>query len=219
MYKRIIGVLMAVALLLTIIGAVLYVQSPVGEEPFPRVIAMVPDWSGFVEDANTWNFFGAVLVTPSTEALEASFVGAQIGGQFVTSLNEVEWTEVVRVSMQVEDLLAQYEKLHELAVRQMARPDGWVATDIAEKYWGTRTKIHKVLVEEAKEKEIGAGSIQLIIPSMRVNLGETEVVELIFKVRKKNDPTKWQQITALTSVSNLALPPEGIPEPGGIPEE
>ncbi|MCL0089967.1 hypothetical protein M1O54_06425 [Dehalococcoidia bacterium] len=205
MYKSIIGVLTAVALMFTVIGVGAHIQSSAGGEPFPRVIALVPEWSGFVEEADKWNF-GSILVTASPEAMETRFVGAQIGDQLVTSLEKVEWTEVARVSMQVEDLLAQYEELRESAVRQPAQPDGRVAPDIAEKYWGARTKILEALEKEAKEIE----AIQLIIPSMRVNPGERAVVELTFEVRKKNDPTKWQLVTAPTSVSNLVLPPEGI---------
>ncbi|MBT9165849.1 MAG: hypothetical protein DDT25_00511 [Chloroflexi bacterium] len=61
--------------------------------------------------------------------------------------------------------------------------------------------------------------ISMFMPPMQITPGETEIVELIFEVRKKDEPNERQQMTALTSVSNLALPPEGIPEPGGIPEE
>jgi len=59
----------------------------------------------------------------------------------------------------------------------------------------------------------------MLIPPMQITPGETEVVELIFEVRTKNDPTERQQMMAPTSVTLLVFPPEGIPEPGGIPDE
>ncbi len=217
MYKRIIGVLMAVALLLTIIGAALYTQSPAGEEPFPRVIAMVPDWSGFVDYADKWNF-GGVLVTTSTEAMEGRFVGAQMGDQSVTSLGKDEWTEIIPVGMQVEGRLDEYEELHRLVVGQHARR-GWVSPSIAARYGRIRWDLQTIIAQETQERGVGTMGISMFMPPMQITPGETEIVELIFEVRKKDEPNERQQMTALTSVSNLALPPEGIPEPGGIPEE
>ncbi|MBT9162628.1 MAG: hypothetical protein DDT27_01187 [Dehalococcoidia bacterium] len=59
------------------------------------------------------------------------------------------------------------------------------------------------------------GIIVVTIPPLQIRLGETEVVEFEFKVRKRNDPTRTQRVTALTSISKLALPPEGI-EDGSV---
>lgn len=210
MYKRIISVLMAVGLLLTIIGASAcsLPQPPVGEEPFPRVTVLAPDWSGFVPDADKWNF-GTMLLTPSTEVLEARFVGAQIEDQFVTSLDEVGWTEVARVGRQVEGLLDEYEDLRQSMVERHAQPGGLAAHIVEGKYQVVRWRIYGILREQAEE----IGGILVIIPPMQVDLGETAIVELIFEVRRKNDPTRTYRVVAPTPVSKISIDPvvEEIP--------
>ncbi|MBT9141492.1 MAG: hypothetical protein DDT30_02084 [Dehalococcoidia bacterium] len=174
--------------------------SPWQPPPHP-VVAIVPDWSGFVPDADKWNF-GTILVTSSTEILEARFVRARIEDQSTASLEKVEWTEVARVGRQMDEQLAEYERLHRLVVEQHAR------LDELEKYEIVRWELYQVLAGLAEGK-----GVPVVISSMRIDLGETEVVELVFEVRRKINPAEIWQITAPTSVSNLALPPEGIPEP------
>ncbi|MCL0075403.1 hypothetical protein M1O57_05180 [Dehalococcoidia bacterium] len=79
--KKQLGVLPAIVLAVTMVGTTACLQPAGGEQPSPqvvtmaRVVAVVPDWSGFVDYADEWNF-GGVLVTTSTEALEAKFIGA-----------------------------------------------------------------------------------------------------------------------------------------------
>lgn len=206
MHKRILSVLLAVALVFTIAGVTMAAQFPGGEEPSPRVIALVPVWSGFVHDANQW-YFTAMLVTPSAEVLEARFIGARLGDEFVTSLAKNEWAGILRAEGLGERLL-EYEKLHKSMVVQEAQSDKGVDTAIAERYSSIRRAISKTLTELAVAQSIEV--IEVTALSMPINPGETEVVELVFEVRKQNDPTLRHQVTAPTSVSALVLPPGGI---------
>ncbi|MCL0089129.1 hypothetical protein M1O54_02020 [Dehalococcoidia bacterium] len=56
----------------------------------------------------------SILVTASPEALEARFIGAQRGDQFVASSVKNEWAEVVRVGPEIEGMLQRFEELHRL---------------------------------------------------------------------------------------------------------
>lgn len=222
--KKQFAVLLAAILVVIMVGAVVYFYLAREEKPLPHVVAIVPDWSGFVDwaEVETWGF-GGTLLTTSAEPLEARFIGAQIGGQFAASLGEDEWTEVIRLGKQAEDELDEYEKLHRLVVEQQAgrrriSPD--ITPDIiTARYEKARWDLQMIIGQEVEKGRIEWTGITILIPPMQITLGETEVVELIFEVRKKDEPTVRWQMTAPTSVTNLALPREGIPEPAGIPEE
>ncbi|MCL0059919.1 hypothetical protein M1O20_05515, partial [Dehalococcoidia bacterium] len=112
MNKRIMSLLLAVGLVLTTLLVLATAPFPQPEQPFPQVIGLVPEWSGFIE-TDEWNF-GSMLVTASPKALEARFIGAQIGDQFVASSVKNEWAEVVRVGPEIEGMLQRFEELHRL---------------------------------------------------------------------------------------------------------
>jgi hypothetical protein len=120
--KRVGWLMLALVLAVAAIGIDIgTVQNPspvqgAGTPAIPRVFAMVPEWSGFI-GIDEWGFC-AVLITPSPEALEARFIGAQIGGRSLTSVVENEWTEVTRVEGQLEGALDRYEDLHNLQVQR-----------------------------------------------------------------------------------------------------
>ncbi|MCL0066177.1 hypothetical protein M1N79_04805, partial [Dehalococcoidia bacterium] len=90
MNKRIMSLLLAAGLVLTTLLVSACPSLPQPEEPFPHVIALVPEWSGFIE-TDQWNF-GATLVTASPEVMEARFIGAQLGDQFISTSGKDEWT-------------------------------------------------------------------------------------------------------------------------------
>lgn len=205
MHKRILSVLLAVALVFTIAGVTMAAQFPGGEEPSPRVIGLGPEWSGFL-DINEWNFH-VTLVTSSPKALEARIIGTQIGGRFVAGLVEDEWTGVVFVGKQMEHRLDKHERLHRLLIERRAQLIGkWGTGDfeqkIREEYRGIHREIGNIFAElaEAGKKTNG---ITVFMPSVTLNLGETIVVELVFEVRETHDPTRRHQITFPTSVTKL----------------
>ena len=112
---------------------------------------------------------------------------------------------------QIEGKLDEYEELHRLVVGQHARR-GWVSSSIAARYGRIRWDLQTIIAQEAQERRVGMMGISMFMPPMQITPGETEVIELIFEVRKKDEPIERQQMTAPTSVSNLAFPPGGIPE-------
>ncbi len=119
----------------TMSGAAVHTHSPGAEGPFPRVFALLSEWSGFVEDRDgvpdKW-IFHVSLATPSTQALDARFIGTRMGDQFVTGLDAEEWTQVLPVGHpQAGNVLDRYERLHKLMVEQTAQPGGVVATYIS----------------------------------------------------------------------------------------
>ncbi|MCD5412603.1 MAG: hypothetical protein LR006_00605, partial [Dehalococcoidia bacterium] len=67
---------------------------------------------GFVE-TDEWNF-GSMLVTASPKAMEARFIGAQRGDQFVATSAEKEWKRVVPLGPGIEGMLQRFEELHRL---------------------------------------------------------------------------------------------------------
>jgi hypothetical protein len=208
--KRIGWLMLALVLAVPAIGINIgTVQHPLpaqgaGVPAIPRVFAMVPEWSGFV-DTDKWGF-GAVLITASPEALEARFIGAQIGDRFVTSVVENEWTEVTRVGQGIERALGRYKELHNLRVQRQAQRAGRWSEDFAqridEEYYSIRQQIYSRFVQLAEAGKRTDG-ILARIPSMTVALGETVIVELIFEVWRAHDPTARHRITVPTSVTKL----------------
>jgi len=216
MNKRIISVLLAVALVFTILGVAAVTQFPGREEPSPRVIALVPEWSGFVE-TDEWNF-SAVLVSASAEALEARFIGAKVGDSFVPSSVKNEWTKVVRGGREIDGALGRYEELHRSLVRRQAgQVESWWTEMIVQifewKYYIIRQQIYTRFAQlrEAGEKIDG---IVARIPSVPLAVGETVIVELIFEVRNAQNLTRVHQIAVPTSVTKLC--PLPVEEPSSF---
>ena len=141
---------------------------------------LAPDWSGFVPDTDKWNF-GTMLLTPSTEVLEARSVGAQIGNQFVVDWNEDIW-HVGRVIDALPQLV-----LDGLQVQEM--------------------QAHRILEELAElgemQETLGPFRAGTMVPSGRINPGETLDVELVFEVRKANDPGETLRLTVPTRLTRV----------------
>jgi len=193
-----------VALVFTIAGVTMAAQFPGGEEPSPRVIGLVPEWRGFVE-TDEWNF-GSILVTASPKALEATFIGAQIADQFVTSSVKKEWREVVPVGPETETALQRFEELHRLQVLRQAGQAGKWTQEFEEKiereYYTIRQQISARLAQ-LRERGEHIDRILARIPSVAIRPGETIVLELIFEVRKRNHPTQIHRLSVPTSVTKL----------------
>ncbi|MBT9140987.1 MAG: hypothetical protein DDT30_01573 [Dehalococcoidia bacterium] len=194
------------------------------QEPFPRVVALVPRWRGFVPDADEWNF-SALILTSSAELLEARFIGVQAGDQLVTDRVRAYysgWIEVVPVGRyrEIEDQLNQYETSRRQLLEyyeqlQEPLPAGVAEKIIArttaerERYSGIRTEINTILYEIYCKEPGRFEGITIFMPPLALIPGDTEIIELIFEV-KKNDQARTHRITAPTSVSKLGIPAGGI---------
>jgi hypothetical protein len=210
--KQVRSLMFVLVLAVAAIGGGQYPSPVRGEEPFPgvsaipRVFAMVPEWSGFIDSATEWNF-GSALITASPEVLEARFVRAQIGGRSVTSVADNEWTKVVRGGGEIERALDRYEELHNSRVRSVAQRINRYCEDAEREYYTIRQQIYTRFEQLAEAGEKVDGMI-VRIPSVPLALGETAVVELIFEVRRAYDPTQKHRLTVPTSVTRLC--PLGI---------
>ncbi len=193
--------------MLSIVGGIVYAQFPTRESPFPHVTALVPEWSGFLVHVDEWNF-GGILFTASPEALEVRFIGAQIGERFVSGSVKDEWASVVPVGTQIRvDQLDRQEWLHRLLVkRQAGIVDRWLTEDMMQKFEQEHSTIcqnmYEILYELAEAGERIEG-IVAIIPSQPLSPGETIVIELVFEVRERHNPTQRHQVTVPTSVTGL----------------
>ena len=221
MTKRIFNVLLVMTLLFSVS---VYARPLDGGEPTPKVIVTVPEWSGFVDNVAEWGVSG-LLVTPTPATLEARFIGAHVGNNFVPGLakDKNEWKEVARVERQAGTTLGEFEKWHERAVKELAADDEserdaqarLLAEEIKENY-ATARKQARAALEEAERRGAfarGKGAFAAKLPSVPLNPGETVTAELVFEVRETRAAgsrgRSWR-ITAPTSVTELALSPAGI---------